>query len=358
MGRRTHELGGWALAAGAALLLAACGTARDQSAVDPAGPQAGRIGDLFWLNVWINSGVFALVMIVTLVAIARRRTGVEGPGAGAFGDALALRPTVCPDPDRERRAGIVASVAVGLTVLILAVFLAGDWVVGRHLRALDDAKDPVDITITGRQWWWDVEYREDGADKTFRTANDIHVPVGRAVKVRLQSSDVIHSFWAPNLHGKRDLVPGHPTTITFRADSPGSFTGQCAEYCGHQHAHMRFTIAADEPAAFKAYLDAQRAPAVEPQTDAQRRGRHVFLSSTCVMCHTIRGTIAGARTGPDLTHVASRPTIAGGTLPNTRGNLAGWILDPQHVKPGNRMPSQSLPAGDVHALLDYLESLK
>jgi cytochrome c oxidase subunit II len=176
--------------------------------------------------------------------------------------------------------------------------------------------------------------------------------------LELRSTDVIHSFWPPNLTGKRDLIPGKVNSLWFQADTPGVYRGQCAEFCGHQHAKMGFLVIADRPDSFATWLASQRDTASTPTTELTQRGQEVFLASSCVMCHTISGTPAGSRIGPDLTHLASRRTIAAGTLPNTRGNLAGWILNPQRIKPGTRMPPNQLNPADLQALLAYLESLK
>jgi cytochrome c oxidase subunit 2 len=178
------------------------------------------------------------------------------------------------------------------------------------------------------------------------------------VKIFLQSADVIHSFWVPNLHGKRDLIPNHATEIWLQADKPGTYNGQCAEFCGYEHAKMRLTVTAEKPAEFEAWLFAARQIPPEPSTEILKRGKQVFLSSQCVMCHTITGTRAGGRLGPDLTHVGSRRTLAAGSLPNMPGHLAGWIIDPQQIKPGARMPQNNIKPQDLRALLEYLESLK
>ncbi|HEV2706187.1 MAG TPA: c-type cytochrome, partial [Pyrinomonadaceae bacterium] len=207
-------------------------------------------------------------------------------------------------------------------------------------------------------WWWEVEYDNRNPSLNVTTANEIHIPVGRPVFFRLTSNDVIHSFWVPNLHGKTDLIPGRETTTWLRADRAGTFRGQCAEFCGHQHAHMALTVVAEAPEQFQAWYDAQLKPAREPATPAEARGREVFLTSPCVMCHKIQGTDAGGNAGPDLTHLASRPTLAAGTLENTRGHLAGWVVDSQKIKPGNRMPPNNIEPDDLQALLDYLQSLK
>jgi cytochrome c oxidase subunit 2 len=227
----------------------------------------------------------------------------------------------------------------------------------RALAALP-VKDGIVVEVTAHQWWWELVYDDHEPSRVFRTANELHVPVGRPVLLKLKSDDVIHSFWVPNLHGKKDLIPGRISTMKFRADKPGVYRGQCAEFCGHQHAKMAFLVIAPEPAEYEAWAQAQRQPAKEPSNELQKRGQTVFLSSPCILCHTIEGTLAQARMAPDLTHLASRATIAAGTLPNSRGNLGGWILDPQGVKPGVAMPPTALGASDLHALLAYLESLQ
>jgi cytochrome c oxidase subunit II len=190
------------------------------------------------------------------------------------------------------------------------------------------------------------------------TANEIHLPVGVPIRIHGTSRDVIHSFWAPNVQGKRDLLPGYDTDLMLRIDQPGRWRGQCAEYCGEQHAHMSFYMVAEPKSEFAAWLNAQVLPAVVPSTPQTLHGQQVFLTHACVMCHTIRGTTAGSHVGPDLTHVASRATIAAGELPNTIGNLGGWILNAQALKPGCRMPPNQLSGSDLQDLLAYLETLR
>jgi cytochrome c oxidase subunit 2 len=213
--------------------------------------------------------------------------------------------------------------------------------------------------VVGHQWWWEVKYPDEGnPQNTVETANEIHVPVGRPVFIKMTSGDVIHSFWAPNLDGKKDLIPGHETRTWFRADTAGVYRGQCAEFCGHQHAKMSFFIVAEPRIQFEHWLESQKGEAAKPADSLTQTGERVFLSGTCAMCHAISGTGAGGHYGPDLTHLASRRTIAAGTLPNTTGNLAGWILDPQSIKPGAKMPPNQLEPAALQALLAYLESLK
>jgi cytochrome c oxidase subunit 2 len=223
-------------------------------------------------------------------------------------------------------------------------------------RAERDA--PLVIEVTGLQYWWSVRYAEGPAADRFETANEIHVPVGRAVRLVLNARDVIHSFWVPALHGKKDLIPGRANELFLRADRPGIYMGQCAEFCGAQHAKMRIAVVAETPEAFEAWRARQREAARAPATDAERRGQRLFLAGSCALCHTIQGTSAGGRLGPYLTHVGSRLKLASNTLPNTPGHLAGWVLDPQNVKPGTRMPPSQLSGADVQAVLAYLRSLE
>jgi cytochrome c oxidase subunit II len=217
---------------------------------------------------------------------------------------------------------------------------------------------PLRIDVVGHQWWWEVKYDDPDPQNIVNTANEIHVPVGRPVLLKMRSTDVIHSFWAPNLAGKKDLIPGHETTTWFRADSAGVYRGQCAEFCGHQHAKMAFYIVAEPRLEFEKWLGQQREPAKTPTDSLTQTGERVFLSGPCAMCHAIAGTGAGGTVGPDLTHLASRRTIAAGTLPLTTGNLAGWILDPQSIKPGAKMPPNQIDPQSLQALLAYLGTLK
>jgi cytochrome c oxidase subunit 2 len=321
--------------------------ARVQSALNAAGPQAARIAHLWWLFFGVSALVFVIVIGVMLYAVARsRHRGADVPE---------------PLPDlagpRRRRVTLMVSLSLAITVVILLVFLVADVFTARGITSLTSA-DPLTIELTGHQWWWEVRYWDPIPARRVTTANEIHIPVGRPVIVKNRSVDVIHSLWVPNLHGKRDQIPGYQTSLTLQADRPGTFYGQCAEFCGYQHAHMRLVVIAEMPTEFERWRERQRQSAHDPSDDITRRGREVFLSGSCAMCHTVRGTDAGSRVGPDLTHLASRGTIAAGTLANTRGHLAGWIVDPQRIKPGTLMPASSLPAQDLHALIAYLGSLE
>jgi cytochrome c oxidase subunit 2 len=296
---------------------------------------------MWWLMFWVCSAVFVVVMLFLLASVFRPRP--EGDASGS--------------EKAEHNLTRMVTGAVGATIAILLVFLIVSFFVGRAVMS-SPSPDPLTIKVTGYQWWWRVEYEDPQPSNTVITANEIHIPVGQPVAFKLTSRDVIHSFWVPNLHGKRDLIPGHEATIWLQADREGVFRGQCAEFCGHQHAHMAFTVVAEPPDRFNAWLDAQRKPAPGPSDAEQARGQQVFLTKTCVMCHTVRGTPASSNVGPDLTHLASRQTIAAATLQNDHDHLASWVLNSQAIKPGNKMPPHNLASEDLQSLLAYLESLK
>jgi cytochrome c oxidase subunit 2 len=341
-------------------LLLACalltGCAGAQSVLDPAGPQAARIDKIWWLFFYVSVAVLTLVTVFLFLAIYQGRWHREGAGDDA--PLVEGREDAAPDPHRERRMTRTVTVATIITTITLIVLTVASFSIGRSLTSSLSNEDAVTIELTGQQWWWQVRYDYADPSQSFITANEIHVPVGQPVTIKLKSTDVIHSFWVPNLVGKKDMIPGHDAVIWFQADKPGLFRGQCAEYCGLQHAHMALWVVAETPDKYQAWLEGQRGAAHQPATDSEGRGQAVFLNTTCVMCHTIQGTRAGATIGPNLTHVASRSSIAAGTLPNTRGHLSGWVVDPQGIKPGTRMPPNPLKADDLQALLDYLQSLK
>jgi cytochrome c oxidase subunit II len=313
-----------------------------QHVLEPAGPQAAHIESLWWIMFIVATVVYVAVIAAMLYAVLHRRHRTES--------------RVEP-PEERRRMSIGVIAASGITLVILWAFLFLDFGTQRALAAFGDPA-PLTIELVGHQWWWQVEYVDSVAQRRVSTANEIHIPVGRPVFVKTTSHDVIHSFWAPNLNGKRDLIPGHQGAIYIQADTPGVFRAQCAEFCGHQHAKMALWIVAEPEARFQEWMDGQRGAAREPADSITNRGREVFLQGSCVLCHAIKGTPAASRVGPDLTHLASRRTIAAGTLPNTRGHLAGWIIDPQRIKPGVRMPSNALSSQDLEALLTYLETLR
>jgi cytochrome c oxidase subunit 2 len=320
-----------------------------QSALDPAGVQARRIQDLLWYFLLPLGAVFVIVIAVALGALFRRHRGI---------DQEPLERSHEPSAETERKLSRMVGGASGVTVLILLGLIILSVSAGKAISDRSIPANPLVIEVTATQWWWSIRYLNDDASRILVTANEIHIPIGRPVLMRGSSLDVIHSFWVPNLQGKRDLIPSRVTTEWFQADRPGRFRGQCAEFCGLQHAHMALWVVAEKEEEFNTWMSAQLQNAMSPGTPSARRGQRVFLDNACVLCHSIRGTAAAGQVAPDLTHLASRLTIAAGTLPNNRGNLAGWIADPQTIKPGNHMATVPIRSEDMPPLLDYLESLK
>jgi cytochrome c oxidase subunit II len=312
----------------------------------PAGAQAQAIAHLWQWLLAICTLVFVAVMVALAIALKR------APRAGAD-----TAPDVTSLWHGEPKIARVVWIAVGVSTVLLLVLLGASVFTDRALAQMPLA-DALHIELTAYDWWWDARYDDPEPSRIFSTANELHVPVGRPVVVSLAGADVIHSFWVPSLHGKKDLIPGRPTTIAFRADRPGIYRGQCAEFCGYQHARMAIYVIADAPDDYARWAERQRMPAPAPVTDAQRRGHEVFVSRSCAMCHAIGGTTAQARRAPDLTHVASRMTLAAGTLANTPSLRAAWILDPQRFKPGAHMPAESFAPDDLTALNAYLGMLE
>jgi cytochrome c oxidase subunit 2 len=323
--------------------VAGCRGALDQSMLEPSGPQAGRITTQFWFSFWVATAVYLLTVGFLFHALGRSRRRARDGGA------------LPADAERAMTRGV--AVGSGLTLGILLVFLFYDFSVGRTLSPVPAVR-PLTIELVGHQWWWEVHYDDSIPQNRVTTANEIHVPVGEPVLFRLTAQDVIHSFWVPNLAGKKDLIPGYTQTMWFQADTAGVYRGQCAEFCGMQHAKMALFVIAEPRDRFNAWTRQMRKPAETPGDSAARQGSEIFMTRSCAMCHAIDGTSAGASNGPDLTHLASRRTIAAGTLANTRGNLAGWIVDPQTIKPGANMPPNMLAPKELDALLAYLETLK
>ncbi len=322
------------------VLLLACSPY--QSAQNPAGPQAERINSL-----WIFSLVTASLVFVAVIAAA---------GFAAWSANRRAAPAA-DDPATDRRLTRVIGVATAATVVILFGFFVYSLTTGRALASLP-AKTALTIELTGYQWWWSVEYVDTVPERRVITANEIHVPVGEPVQIIATSRDVIHSLWVPNLHGKKDLIPGHTTATWFQADTPGVYRGQCAEFCGHQHAKMALWVVAEPRADYERWYAKQLETPLPPIDSAAIAGKNVFLARNCAMCHAIGGTLAGSRVGPDLTHIGSRRSLAAGSLENNRRNLSAWIRDAQQIKPGSRMPSNPMPRADLDALVAYLESLK
>jgi cytochrome c oxidase subunit II len=316
------------------------------NALDAMGPQASHIAGLWNIFMWACSAVFAAILVALLYVLWRapRSDAATAPD-------LSVVHAAEPGPQRSVTRAVVVSI-LGLFALVVASVFTD-----RALARLSLA-DAVNIEVTAHQWWWTAKYVNGGPSDTFVTANELHVPVGRPVVVNLKADDVIHSLWVPSLAGKKDLIPGRSTLMQFRADHPGIYRGQCAEFCGYQHALMGLLVVAEPPAQYDAWVQAQRQSAAEPQDAKAKRGKALFESVSCAMCHTIQGTLAQATKGPELTHIASRQTIAAGTLPNTPQDLAAWITDPQVHKPGTNMPATPLSKDDLEAIVAYLGGLK
>lgn len=311
-----------------------------QSVLTPHGPEATAIAALAW--IMFGGGAVICLAVGLLVVLAMR-------GGGAIRRAIAS----------ER---FVMWTGIALPAVVLAGLLAWGLVLTRG-RIGAPSPHALNVEIVGEQWWWRIRYMP-GTPDAVETANELRLPVGRDVELRLVSRDVIHSFWVPNLAGKVDMIPGTVNRLRLQASQAGVHRGQCAEYCGGPHALMSFHAVASEPQDFDAWLAAQRRPAAAPADAVATAGRAVFLKAGCHGCHTVRGadaggSPAGGTIGPDLTHVAGRLSLGAATLPNDVEHFRRWVRDSQHLKPGNRMPSFGfLPERDLDRLAAWLGSLK
>jgi cytochrome c oxidase subunit II len=314
--------------------------------LSPAGPQSAHIAGLWYLTVIICSIVFVAILSAVIYAVGK-----------APRPALPSSPDIAPEASKERsmQRTIIWAVAIS-TILLIGLIIASVFT-DRVLARLP-LMNAIHIKVTAHQWWWEVRYGNEDPSMIFTTANEMHVPVGRPIIVTLKADDVIHSFWVPNLTGKADLIPGRSATLRFRADKAGKYRGQCAEFCGYQHALMAFEVTAETERDFAAWRTSQQQAASEPQESQAVHGKQVFMRSPCAMCHAIQGTDAQAISGPDLTHLASRKSLAAGALENTAANLGRWISDPHSIKPGTNMPPTALSQEDLQALVAYLGGLK
>jgi cytochrome c oxidase subunit 2 len=314
----------------------ACGDTAP-STLHPEGPGAHRIAGLWWFMFWVSALVVAVVTALILIGVLpgrRRRTTHDRATPRWAGRLVVLGGVVVPV--------VVLAVLWALTLSDMSAL------------SLPRRSIALKVQVVGHQWWWEIRYPQQG----IITANDIHIPVGLPVEVELTTDDVIHSFWVPQLTGKTDLISGRTNRMWIQADRAGVYRGQCAEYCGLQHANMIFYVVADPPDRFREWMTREGQGAATPTETGALRGQEVFLSSACVGCHTIRGTDARGKVGPDLTHIGSRISIGAGTFSNTPSNLAIWITDSQSVKPGNLMPPIPLSPADLEAVVAYLEGLK
>lgn len=296
------------------------------SIINIAGSEAEEIVKLWWILFVISTIVFVAVLFFLIVGHFRTQK----------------------DPKKLQRSLILAT---GITTFFLLIIVVATFNYSQPFK--EEKKGPVyTIDVIGKQWWWQVRY------PNFTTANELHVPVGVPIKFRLHSDNVIHSFWVPALGGKMDMIPGQVNELIIKANKPGIYHGICAEFCGIQHALMAFKVIATTEQKFQVWSTAQAQKAVAPQTQLAEQGKKVFIKANCIKCHNVRGLSELSENAPDLTHLASRTTLAAATLPNRKGHLAGWIMDPQSIKPGNLMPSSNLSGEELQALLHYLEALK
>ena len=318
------------------LVLAGC--EGRQSALMPVADQSQAISHVWNLMVSVCTGLYIVVMLALAWAVWRRTATLGREGIS-----------------RDYRIFQLLLGWVVLVVGFLTWFITVSFLEDRRLQA---GQPDLVVRITAKQWWWQVEYL--GADPSlhFITANELHLPRDKTARIELQSGDVIHSFWVPPLSGKKDLIPGRTNALWITPRHGGLFRGQCAEFCGLQHAHMALDVAVADAQSFAAWRDGQLAPARQPGSGSAQAGLQVFERAACATCHTIRGTSAGGRVGPDLTHVASRRTLAAGALPMQKNYLIAWIQDPQHFKPGNRMPAVTLNGQELMSLADYLMELQ
>jgi cytochrome c oxidase subunit 2 len=299
---------------------------------------------LLWALIGLSLFITVIVGILILAGIFRRRSTPRSSD-----------PRLVP---LERSGSGLSWVYIGTALSTLALLASAAWtfdVLGA-VAGPEGRKTAFTIHITGHQWWWEAEYDDGKPADRFATANEFHVPTGKPVRLILTTSDVIHSFWVPALSGKMDMIPNQHNETWIEADTAGTYRGQCTEFCGLQHAHMALAVIAESPERFQAWWQAQVKATSAPENQTARAGEQQFMDH-CAVCHTIRGTQAGGYLGPDLTHLMSRTTIAAGTLPNTPGNLLGWVADPQRIKPGNLKPAVELSGSSLTELGAYLETL-
>ena len=322
------------LLAAAGLLTAGCEGV--QSALAPEGWHAERSAFLFWVMTIAGGAIF-----VALIFLA--------------GFAL-----VAPLPSRRwmARESVLVGAGVVFPIVALSVLLAYGFMATGSVGPSGGEARPIKIAIEGRRWWWQVTYRDE-YDRPVASANELHIPVDQPVEIELTSSDVIHSFWVPKLAGKLDMIPGRVNVLTLNARKTGVIRGQCAEYCGGAHALMSFNVVVTTPEEFQAWLRREAAPAQEPADSLSQQGKALFFAGGCNACHTIRGTAATSKLGPDLTHVGGRTSLGAATLGVDKADFARWITDNQSIKPGNLMPAYGIfDQRELDALASYLAGLR
>ena len=319
------------------------GCERAQNSLEPRSHEAREIASLFW---WMMGGAWiGLALIVALLLLSWKRRRRRGFGRDSEGDKPGERPSWY----------VVVGAGIAMPMVVLStLFVAADLFVIRTTQAPARAATRLTVQVIGHQWWWEVRYPASGAV----TANELHIPVRTPVRLEVRTADVIHSFWVPQLNRKIDTDPAKTNVIELDADRTGRYRGQCAEFCGLQHAHMGMYVFVDSAPAFQRWLALQARPAGPPAGAQARRGLQLFTSGSCSSCHAIRGTSAGSDVGPDLTHVAGRTTLGADTIRNGERELADWITHSQRLKPGNQMPNIDLRGADLQAVVAYLRGLE
>jgi cytochrome c oxidase subunit 2 len=304
-----------------------------------ASEQAGRISRLTWFMIALSAAIYIIVVGALALALMRNRRR----------NASAVELTA-----RSLTPVVVAGIALPAIVLG-AVFAVAETVLGRS----PDPRPAITVWVVGHQWWWEVRYAFADSASRVVTANEIHIPVGRPVRLLVTSADVIHSFWVPRLQGKIDVIPGDTNELHLQARTAGTYRGACEEFCGMQHANMGIVVVAEDDNSFNRWIAREQTTAVAPTDSTLAAGQRLVTTGTCAGCHTIRGTPAAGQVGPDLTHIGSRSTIAAVTLPNSLGNLAGWIANAQAIKPGVVMPvTTQLTGAQLRAVAAYVASLR
>jgi len=328
----------------APLLLGGCDYQHYQSIFGAAAVEDRQFLGLFWFFLAVCGLMYVLVIAFLVLGIARRTAEANVVETGRHHRSHpAMRSTLI---------GWTALIGIGLAGLAIASFVTD--------RSMAEAAtgEKLAVTVTGNQWWWDIVYNSADASKTLRTANELHLPVDVPTRIYLKSNDVIHSFWVPSLAGKQDLIPGRDNDITIVPKKVGIFRGQCAEFCGVEHAKMNLVVVVEPYPEFIKWWEHQLQPAPAPRTPLALAGYSYVTTGPCSSCHNIGGTPASGQIAPDLTHLASRKSLAAGSMPMSKGNLYGWVGDPQSLKPGNKMPTIGLEPDQLHAVVAYLETLK
>lgn len=319
-----------------ALVVGGCTAAPNTSMLNPSSFLAAKETGLFWILFWMGAAVFVFVVALLVIALVR-------------GARMKNLPRQIQG--NSRLEFIWTAIPILLVIIIFVLTLS----TMNAVAAPPPSKTDINVNVIGHRWWWEFDYPDLG----IKTANQLHIPVDTNVHIALSSVDVVHSFWAPNLNGKTDVIPGQSNTTWIRADQPGVYQGHCTEYCGEQHANMGFEVVAQTQADYDAWVAQMQKPAPPQPTDPQAQaGYKIVTQGICSSCHTVDGTNAKGLVGPNLTHLYSRTIFAGGVLPLNDQNLSLWLHNPNDVKPGNLMANVRLTDQQIQQVIAYLKTLK